>query len=218
MRVGVVLVVAGLPLGATGCGGSDAERQDASEPDAEFPVEVTSAKFPQRQRLAQTSDLQLAITNVGEETIPDLAVTIHVGDQPADGPFSIRSEQPGLANPNRPVWILENDYPKLLEAGVTPGELDRLPSAGAEAAQANTFSFGEVPPGETKEIVWRVTPVVAGTFTVHYRIAAGLQGRARAVTPDGGPVEGQFVATITDRPPQTCVNDAGEVVRGNCQL
>ena len=31
----------------------------------------------------------------------------------ATGSFSIRTEQPGLANLNRPVWILENKYPRL---------------------------------------------------------------------------------------------------------
>ena len=68
-----------------------------------------------------------------------------------------------------------------------------------------------MPPGESKDIVWRVTPVQAGTYTVHYELAAGLNGKAKAVTRDGGPVEGEFVVTITDKPPQARVNSAGEV-------
>ena len=78
--------------------------------------------------------------------------------------------------------------------------------------QTDTFSFGPVAPGDTKDIVWRVTAVEAGTYTVHYEVAAGLQGKAKAVTGDGSPVEGEFVVTITDKPPQARVNDAGEVV------
>ncbi len=199
--------------GLAACG--DDDRQDVDEPEGEFPVEVTAARFPTKQRLAQTSDLRLAVENVGEETIPDLAVTIFTGDEKAGGPFDIRSEQPGLADPNRPVWILESEYPKLLEPGLEAAELDDAPSAGAEAAQTDTFSFGPLPPGEAKDIVWRVTAVESGTYTVHYELAAGLHGKAKAVTADGSPVEGEFVVTITDQPPKTCVNDAGKVVEGS---
>ena len=42
----------------------------------------------------------------------------------------------------------------------------------------------------------------AGTYTVHYQVAAGLNGKAKAVTADGGPVKGEFVVTISDKPPQ----------------
>ena len=203
-----VAVLAIIASGASACG-DDAERQDADEPAGDFPVEVTSAKFPTDQRLAQTSDLELEIENAGDEDVPDLAVTIFTGDQPSSGSFSVRSDQPGLADPNRPVWILENDFPKLVTPQVK--DLETAPPAGAEAAQTNTFSFGAVPPGESKDIVWRVTPVQAGTYTVHYELAAGLNGKAKAVTRDGGPVEGEFVVTITDKPPQARVNSAGEV-------
>jgi hypothetical protein len=60
--------------------------------------------------------------------------------------------------------------------------------------------------------VFRVTPVVAGTFTVHYEVAAGLDGNARAVTKSGEPVEGEFVATITDEPKATKVDEKGNVI------
>jgi hypothetical protein len=203
----------GLATGLVACG--DDDRQDVDEPEGEFPVEVMEAKFPTKQRLAQTSDLRLAVSNIGEETVPDLAVTIFTGDEKAGGPFDIRSEQPGLADPNRPVWILENEYPKLVTAGLQPAEFDEAPTAGAEAAQTDTFSFGPLAPGDATEIVWRVTPVEARTTTVHYEIAAGLHGKAKAVTADGSPVEGEFVVTITDKPPKTCVNDAGKVVEGS---
>ena len=117
------------------------------------------------------------------------------------GSFNIRLNNPALANPNRPVWILENDYPKLLGNGVTRKNLHSAPSAGAAAAQTDTFQFGAVPPGQTKDIVWRVTPVQAGTYTVHYDVAAGLQGNAKAVTPSGGKVKGQFHVAIASKPP-----------------
>jgi hypothetical protein len=218
-------VVALSTIAVAACGG---ERQDADEPEGEFPVEVVNASFASKQRLAQTSDLTLSVANTGDETIPDLAITIWTdaeggeteGDSArgtetdgtpteeesgptAAGSFSVISQQPDLAIPSRPVWILEQGYPKL--AGQTV-------SAGAEAAQTDTFSFGALDPNETREIVWRVTPVQPGTYTVHYRIAAGLQGKAVAVTGDGSVPEGEFVVVISDVPPQTRVDDAGNVV------
>ena len=196
---------------AAGCG-NDKERQDANEPSGEFPVDVVAAKFPTEQRLAKIADLRLEVENSGEETIPDLAVTIWTGDEKGGGSFSIRSDQPGLADPNRPVWILENGFPKLAEPGVGE-DLDKAPTAGAEAAQTDTFSFGSLAAGDAVDAVWRVTPVAAGTYTVHYEIAAGLTGKAKAVTDDGSfPVEGEFVVTISDKPPHVTVDGAGNVV------
>jgi hypothetical protein len=246
------IVVALSTVGLAACGGG--ERQDEDEPEGEFPVEIVSAEFAPKQRLAQTSDLTLEVRNSGDETIPDLAATVFTeadteggtedteetdedetttpdeedeeeagsGGSPtsvAQGAFSVISEQPGLAIPSRPVWILEQGYPQCptgcpeLAGGpgnAPPGEISA--AGGAEAVQTNTFSFGEIEPGETASLVWRVTPVQPGTYTIRYRLAAGLQGKAEAVLDDGGVPEGEFVVQITDVPPQTRVNEAGEVV------
>jgi hypothetical protein len=124
--------------------------------------------------------------------------------QNARGKARSRSARRGArAIPFRPVWILESGFPKL--AGQTA-------SAGAEAAQTDTFAFGSLAANDTRAMVWNVTPVQAGTYTVHYRVAAGLQGKAKAVTGDGSIPEGEFVVRISSAPPQTRVNDAGQVV------
>lgn len=206
----MTLALIGTGAALSACGGGE-PRQDAEEPSGEFPVEVTTAKFPTNQRLAERSDLELSVENIGDEQIPDLAVTICLDSCEADGSFSLRSEQSGLANPNRPVWILEEDYPKLLEPGVSGKELDEEPTAGAEAAQTNTFSFGPIAPRDDIDAVWRVTPVQGGTYTVNYEIAAGLTGKAKAVTADGSPAEGSFVVTISTKPPKATVSPSGEV-------
>jgi hypothetical protein len=195
-----------------GCGSEP--RQDENEEEADFPVDVTTAEFPARQRLAETVDLELGFQNAGTEDIDNLAVTIYTGDEKADGSFNVRSQQQGLADPNRPVWILENDYPKILEEGSSSKDLDSAPTAGAESSSTNTYTFGELPSGETIHTVFRVTPVKGGTYTVHYEVAAGLDGKARATTEDGEPVEGEFVATISTKPPQARVTESGEVVQG----
>jgi hypothetical protein len=206
-----------LALGLAACGSG--QRQDVTEPSGNFPVQVPKASFPPHQLLAKSTDLELAVKNAGKDTIPDLAVTIYTGKIKAgikatgtgQGSFSVHLNDPTLSEPNRPVWILENNYPKVLGNGVNKKNLHAAPTAGAEAAQTDTFQFGSVPPGETKDIIWHVTPVVAGTYTVHYDVAAGLQGKAKAVTPDGGKVRGQFHVTIASKPPETCVK-AGRVV------
>jgi len=229
LRAGWAIAVLVLALGVSACG-EDAPRQDEDEPSGEFPVDVRSAKFKLDQRLAETNDLTLEVANAGERTIPDLAVTIYTGDEMAGGPFQVRSDQSGLSDPNRPVWILENQYPKCVtDAGYKlepdsetrcvspleaerPGGLENAQTAGAEAAQTNTYSFGSLEPNDEIEMVWRLTPVVAGHYTVHYRIAAGLTGKAKAVTADGRPVDGEFVVTISDKPPKSRVAGDGQVV------
>ena len=220
MRLGVLVALATTASLLVACG-SDSERQDTDEPEGEFVVSVEDASFPTEQRLAETNYLRLAIENTGEEVVPDLAVTIWTGDEKASGSFSTYSDQPGLSDPNRPVWILEDGYPKCIDDDKVPPclpsdqsslkEIREAGTAGAEAAQTDTYSFGSLQPGESLEGIWEVTPVQAGTYTVHYEVAAGLTGRAKAVTEDGSPVAGEFVVTITDKPPRARVNDAGQV-------
>ena len=65
--------------------------------------------------------------------------------------------------------------------------------------------------GESKDIVWRVTPVRAGNYTVHWEVAAGLYGKAKAVTAGGDPVKGEFAVTIKSKPPATCVKGSSQV-------
>jgi hypothetical protein len=213
-----VATTVALALGVLGCGSG--QRQDASEPAGEFPVRVSKAEFPRHQVLANTTNLELAIENVGTEAIPDLAVTIYTGKIKAgvtatgsgQGSFNTRLDNPDVSNPNRPVWVLSNEYPKLLTPNTPVTEIHEAPSAGAEAAQTDTFQFGRVSPGDSKDIVWRVTPVRAGTYPVHYRVAAGLTGEAKAVTRGGDPVTGDFVVNIASKPPETCVKGTGQVV------
>jgi hypothetical protein len=215
-RIGIGVLGLLLAAGVASCGGS---RQDADEPEGNFPVSIVSADFPSKQQLAQNTNLTLAVENSGDQAIPNLAITIFTTSNAStgestttttsqelptvQGSFSVRSEQEGLAIPFRPVWILEEGFPKY------EGE---VASAGAEAAQTDTYAFGELAANATKRIVWNVTPVQAGTYTVHYRVAAGLEGKAKAVTADGSVPEGEFVVRISSAPPQTRVDDSGKVV------
>ena len=106
-----------LTWGVSACGGG--ERQDVTEPSGDFPVQVAKAKFPKRQQLVETSNVELKIKNVGDQTIPDLAVTIYTvgtkgsGAVPTkagvtatgsgQGSFNVRLDNPNLSEPNRPA-------------------------------------------------------------------------------------------------------------------
>jgi hypothetical protein len=211
VRAAPLAAAAALLVALSACG-DDAARQDAAEPSEDFPVEVVSARFPAEQQLAEATDLALELRNPGSDPIPNLVVTIRTADGAGAGagPFSVRSEQPELSSPSRPAWILENGFPKAVEPGER--ELDALPGGGTSAARTNSFAFGSLEPGASTELVWQVTPVVAGRYSVAYEVAAGLNGSAEAVSEDGGPVDGEFDVTISDRVPRIEVTGSGEVV------
>jgi hypothetical protein len=207
-RIATTLALAALSGGAlVACGGDDStNRQDADEPSGDFPVEITTARFPTEQRLALTTDLVLGVKNIGDEALPELAFTIETDDGDADGSFQMQIDDPSASNPSRPVWVLENKYPRGIDDPVPKG------ISGGLRAQTNTFGFGPLDPDEEKTVVWRLTAVEPGTYTLHYQVEAGLDGQATAVTADGGEAKGEFVVTIDDKAPKATVNNRGQVV------
>lgn len=189
-------------LGA--CGGDDSSAAD--EPTGTFQVKVTEAKFPTLQRLGQTSLLKLGIRNTGERTVPGLSVTFTIAGKRGESsslPFAVKDPQPELAQPERPVWVLSSTYPRL-QGSADPG--------GASTSNNKTFAFGPLKPGETTKAVWKLSAVRAGKFTLLYRINAGLDGEAKAETKGGVAPGGSISTEITERLPQTEVDDSGEIV------
>ena len=198
-----MLLACGLVLVA--CGGGE-ERQDVDEVERTYPVEIVTSEFPTRQRLAVRTQLRIGVRNTGDRPIPDLAVTISLAGPEGRNslePFSIRVDDENLAVPDRPVWILESGFPQVEGADE---------SAGATTANAKTFAFDELKPGETLAAVWEVTPVRAGDWRLTYQVDAGLYGKARAETADGERPTGSFAVRISDVPVQTRVDGQGNVV------
>ena len=188
------------------CGGGDSS-SEANEPGGTYEVRVVEGSFPPEQDLGQTSLLKLGIRNTGEKTVPNLAVTVTIDleeGQTSALPFGIHDPTPGVAQPDRPVWVLAATYPRL-QGSSEPG--------GASTANPKTFAFGPLEPGETKKIVWKLSAVKAGEYSLDYTVSAGLSGKAKAVTGRGDSVPGGvFVANITTELPNTEVTDSGEVV------
>jgi hypothetical protein len=190
MRGWVVLAVGALAL--AGCGGG--ERQDADEPEGSYRLEVVDASFPQEQAIAERTTLSIAVRNADSKAAPNVAVTIATAPkQPggAPGAFAQNRDDSTLADPSRPVWIL-----------------DRGPEGG-ETAYTNTWALGRMEPGQTKTFEWRVTAVQAGDYTVDYKISPGLDGKAKLT---GGGGAGSFRVSIEDDPPQSRVAADGKTV------
>jgi hypothetical protein len=180
-----LLIASVVALAVAGCGGG--ERQDENEPSGSFPVDV-QASFAKTQALAAQEDFKVVVRNTGDKAVPNVAVTVDS--------FADRSKQQGLADPERPIWIVD-EGPK---GGIT--------------SYTNTWALGELAAGASKTFVWKVTPVRSGTHTVKYRVAAGLDGKAKAVSPSGSSPEGQFVVDVSDQPAEASVDpETGDVVR-----
>jgi hypothetical protein len=178
----------------SGCGG---ESQDADEPEGTFRVDVADASFPAKQSIAEQSTMRIKVRNPDKETLPNVAVTVETkGARPGDGPtaFAQSKADSRLADPNRAVWVL-----------------DREPKGGT-SAYSNTWTLGPLKSGETKTFEWKLTAVEPGDYSISYRVAPGLDGKARLAA--GSKARGTFAVTISDKPVPARVNGKGEVVRG----
>jgi hypothetical protein len=154
-----------------------------------FQVAVVRASFPAKQHLAKPERFVVAVRNTGSRAVPDVAVSVDS--------FAARSEQPGLADPDRAVWVVD-EGPR-----------------GGDTAYLSTWALGRLAPGETRRFVWRVTAVEAGTHTVKWQVAAGLNGRAKAVLAGNRAPAGSITVDVSDRPASAHVDpETGAVVRG----
>jgi hypothetical protein len=172
-RVVISALLVAFAAGLAACGGE--ESQGENEPEGTWKVDVLEASFPGRQYLADTVALRIRVKNLEDDkAVPNLAVTV-------DG-FEQREESPGLAEPRRPIWVIEE------------------PPDNSTTAFTNTWAVGEVPEGEARTLVWKVTAVRAGTYTLRWKVAAGLDGKAKARSLEGGAPSGSFIARVTEKP------------------
>jgi hypothetical protein len=175
------------------CGGG--QSQDADEPAGTFKVEVVGATFPQRQHIAENVRLRLRVHNADQRTLRNVAVTVATKANGANAPsaFGQRSTGGGLADSDRPIWILDEG------------------PVGGDTTYVNTWSAGTLRAGETRELEWKLVASKAGRYSIGYRVSPGLTGRAQAAR---GRTSGSFDVTIDDQPVPARVGGDGRVIRG----
>lgn len=198
------LAATALALSVAACGGESSA--DSNEAGGNYQVKVVNAEFPAKQRLGETSLMKVGVRNTGHRALPMLTITVSIAGkqgQTSSLPFGYRDPSPGLAQPDRPVWVLASGYPKVA------GSSTRGP---IEPALKKTFSLGPLKPGHTTEAIWKLSAVRAGRYAVLYDIGADLNSEAKAKTAAGTEPGGSFKARIVTPPPDVEVKDNGEVV------
>jgi hypothetical protein len=184
LRLGTLAALLALLL--AGCGGG--ERQDADEPEGTFDVDVVRESWPKSQHVAEQTRLRIAVRNAGDRAVPNVAVTLKG--------LTYRDDQEGLADPNRPLWVVDSG------------------PRGGDTSYVGTWALGTLAPGRTKTFEWRLTPIRPGQYDVRYEVAAGLDGKAKARTPDGGRPRGSFTIRVSGEPADARVDpETGEVIR-----
>lgn len=176
-----------LAASTSGCAGSG-EMQDANEAAGDYTVAISKASFPRRQGLGESSKLKIAVQNVGTQEIPNVTMTV-------DG-LNYRITEPGVADPVRPFWVVN------------------LGPINGTTAYVNTWALGPLAAGAERQFIWSLSATQPGTRTIEYRAGAGLNGKARAVTADGGVPAGTLTVNVTRRPQDSSVDPAtGQVVQ-----
>jgi hypothetical protein len=171
---------------------------DAGERAGTYAMKIVHASFPTTQSISSPTSFELEVQNSGTRTVPNVAVTVNS--------FNYASNYPELAANKRPVWVIERGPGAIASPPVNTQEVS-MPGGG-QTAYVNTWALGALAPGKTRTFVWHVVPVKAGAHTVHYSVAAGLAGKAKARLASGAPVEGQFAVDIAPAPALTHVNPA----------
>jgi hypothetical protein len=198
------VLAAALTLSLAACGGESSS--DANEAEGTYRVRVTDAGFPTEQQLGQTYLLKLGVRNTSDKTIPALTINVSIKGREGQGstlPFGIHDPQPELAQPDRPVWVLAEHYPRFVGSSA---------AGGAETSNQKTFDFGPLKKDATANVVWKLSAVKSGSYTLLYAIDAGLSGTAKAETGGGVAPGGSFAVKISSAERNTEVNDRGEVV------
>lgn len=166
------LALALAATGLTACGGETAKVEDASD-GRPFAVSAT-ASFPKSQRLANAEELRITVKNEDTRPLPNVAVVLDglTRDIPVADNGAGR-----VADPRRPVWIVD------------------APPTGGTTAYVGTSALGRLAPGASKTFRWELTPTVAGSHRLRWRVAAGVD--------EDGPVRGDstrgtFAVSVRD--------------------
>jgi hypothetical protein len=198
-------------LVVAGCGGTTVkgDRQDTDEPEGNFPVTVEEADFPLQQELAESSTMRVVVRNAGNERIPNIAVTVQCprSKNGQNGSFDRQIAGQEQADKNRPNFVVDT-----IPGSERPASRQDLDPLERSSAYVNTYPLGPLAANRTATFEWKVTAVRAGPFRVCYRVAAGLDGKAKAVPAQGSlPLNQEWNGNVSNVAPRTGVADDGTV-------
>jgi hypothetical protein len=166
-----------------------------STASGDYPVEIVEASFPARQHIDKEVAMRLTVRNTGTRTMPDVAATVTTGAAGTSAPaFARRDPQPGLAEPWRQVWLLD------------------VPPVGGDNALANTWTLGQLAPGESKTFTWRVHPLIAGPHVISWSVAPAMRAQL-ATLASGQPAKGRLTAVIVAKAPSATVGSNDRVTK-----
>jgi hypothetical protein len=159
--------------------------------------------------------MTIVVRNAGSKTVPNISVTVQCSGQGAGEPggaggFSYNSKTPGVADPQRPQFVVD----KIPTRTPRPTGALHLDPLERSSAFVDTYPLGKLAPGKTVNFTWDVTAVRAGPYRLCWRVNAGLYGKAKAVTAASSPqaITGEFKGTIVRKAPIAEVTPDGKVV------
>lgn len=141
------------------------------------------------------------VRNTDQKEIPNVSVTMKGLDY--------RKDDPELADQRRPQFVVNG---KFKEFGNIEDAQAQTPNGIENPSYVDTWSLGPLKPGESKRFRWDVTAVKAGPYELTYSVAAGLDGKARAIDTSGETPQGVFTGTVSDEAPQTKIAADGKSI------
>jgi hypothetical protein len=99
--------------------------------------------------------------------------------------------------------VLAEHYPRFAGSS-NPG--------GAGTSNQKTFDFGPLKAGKSADVIWKLSAVRSGSYTLVYGVEAGLSGSTKAETSGGVAPGGTFTVRISSAALDKEVTDSGEVV------
>jgi hypothetical protein len=169
------LALAVCAVGLTACGGGDDDVQDASG-GRPFAVSAT-ATFAKDQKLANAETLTVTVRNADQRDLPDVAVTLGGLNRT----IAVADNGAGrVADPRRPIWVVDS------------------PPKGGTTAYVGTWALGRLAAGASKTFTWQLTPAVAGSHAVRWRVSAGLDENGPVRPASGGTTSGTLATVVSD--------------------
>ena len=160
---------------ATGCGES---QQNSSEKSDEYRVDVVTPRSPASSTSRGRRSSRSRSATPASETVPSPAISIRS--------FTYRSSFPELADPLRPVWVVEKGPgPGATKPPVSTQEVSQ--PGGGQTAYVSTWTLGPLKSGAQQTFTWEVVPSSPASGLWPTKSPADSAATRKAVSASGGP-------------------------------